>query len=551
MRIEVPGIGAAHKPATPSQPGERWRWPLAIAFMALAYGLLDMNWRDTVLAVVLYGCGRFLLQQLAPERLRLGLQRAWAISFTLDLGIKAFLISVYHTKPDAVLVIDSLGNTNSGESWEFIQQYWRLIAQYLGATFLVGAGLWWSIARHHLPLSRLRLVAWGLLVVTLGLQANPTFRRSNPLYFWPKQAQHYVHFQENLLKLGEKRQVALQRLARDWQPAYTGPAQDTVVMAIGESTSRWDWQLYGYPRQTTPELQSLSNELLVFRDVISGAGGTVASFRLMLTPRDLHNKLDDESEPSVLLLAKAAGYKTFWISNQHDRYINPRYAEETDEVHLVNTGGGRSDRKLDEGVLPFYREALQDPAPRKLIVVHLLGAHPDYALRSPDDYKRFDGDQDEVGRQLKQAGRNAWVRYERDVYDAAMLYQDHILATLIRELKQSSQGQTGAFVYTSDHAQEVGHTRDFAGHSGEEAGQVVPFIIWQSSPLPAAQARVLEQRPYQTDRLDWTLLDLMHIKTQRDTPGASLLSPAYQVLPRFLVDAPRRPYQPSVRAPGS
>ncbi|SEP77904.1 heptose-I-phosphate ethanolaminephosphotransferase [Solimonas aquatica] len=528
---------------------ERWCWPLAMALMAGAYLLMDMNWRDTALALIIYSCGRFLLRQFAPQALHGALQRVWLTAFVLDLGVKSFLISVYQTKPDAVLIIDSLSNTNSGETFEFIEQYWRLIGLFLGETLLVGVLLWRLLPAVQARSRVSRIGGLVVLALVLGLQFNPTFRRNNPFYFWPSQVGSYTAFQKNIKTLGQKREVARREMQTQWQPVYQGPAQDTVVVALGESTSRWDWQLYGYPRQTNPQLAKLGDELLVFRDVLSGAGGTVSSFKLMLTPRDLHNQLDDESSPSVMLLAKAAGYKTFWISNQHDRYINPRFAEEADEMHLVNTGGGRGDRKLDEGVLPYYEQALRDPAPRKLIVVHLLGAHPDYALRSPDDFKRFDGDQDAVGQALKARGRNAWVRYERDVYDDAMLYQDHILARLLDTLKASSGGSSASFLYTSDHAQEVGHTRDFAGHSGEEPGQVVPLLIWLSSPLPAPQAQALEQRPYQTDRLDWTLLDLLHIKTRRDLPGASLLSADYHALPRYLVNHPRQPYQPSTRAP--
>ena len=149
------------------------------------------------------------------------------------------------------------------------------------------------------------------------------------------------------------------------------------------------------------------------RDVIAATSGTVSSFRYMLTPLALDEPLDDEAAPSVLMLARAAGYKVFWISNQHDRYINPRFAEEADVQKLLNVGGKRGDRRLDEALIPEWQAALRDPAPRKLIIAHLLGAHPHYELRYPKAYSHYVGVQDEVSRKLADQGRMPWIRVQR------------------------------------------------------------------------------------------------------------------------------------------
>ena len=38
------------------------------------------------------------------------------------------------------------------------------------------------------------------------------------------------------------------------------PAPRTIVLVIGESTTRDDWSLYGYSRDTTPKLKALESK---------------------------------------------------------------------------------------------------------------------------------------------------------------------------------------------------------------------------------------------------------------------------------------------------
>jgi len=45
--------------------------------------------------------------------------------------------------------------------------------------------------------------------------------------------------------------------------------QATYIVIIGESTSNWHMQLYGYNRETNPLLSKIKDELIIFKDVIS------------------------------------------------------------------------------------------------------------------------------------------------------------------------------------------------------------------------------------------------------------------------------------------
>lgn len=507
------------------------------------YGLMKLGWRDTAEAALVYCLGAYLLATFSRNNGRgAWLFHAWNLAFVVDLGVKAFLISVYKSRPDAALVIEGISNTTSDESAEFLLNYWRLLGTYTLQLAVLAVLLF--LATRPLPglprSDRRGLVAVGLVFVLLHL--NPTVRRANPLLFWPAQAATVEEFRANVETLRAKRAIAQSRLP-DWQPTYVGPERHTVGLVIGESTNRWNWQLYGYARATTPELMQQADQLLVFRDVISAAPGTVSSLRHMLTPRSLAQPEGDEELPSVLMLARAAGYKVFWISNQHDRYITTRFAEEADVVRLLNQGDKLTPRSLDERILPEWRRALEDPAPRKLIVAHLMGAHAHYDLRCPDHLRHFETYEDEVDRALKAQGRPRWVREKRDQYDDAMLYQDWVISRLLADFRAAVGHESASWLYTSDHGEEVGHTRDFTGHSPDEAGQVVPLLIWRAGAGMPANKQPLEATPFQTDVLDWTLLDLMQMRTQYDPPQGSLLAPGFQTAQRRLQDG--TPYRPS------
>lgn len=519
--------------------------------VACAYGLMDLGWRDTAEAAVVYFLGTHLLAALSRGTPRgRWLPLAWNLAFVADLGVKAFLISVYKSRPDAALMIEAIANTNSDESTEFLLNYWQLLGTYTLQLSVLAVLLFIATRPEpgHSASRRRSLITVGVVFALLHL--HPGVRRANPLVFWPVQAATVEEFRANVDTLRDKRDLARAQLPQ-WDPAYQGPVRHTVGLVIGESTNRWNWQLYGYSRPTTPQLMRHADELLVFRDVISAASSTVSSLRHMLTPRSLQDPPTEESLPSVLMLARAAGYKVFWISNQHDRYITTRFAEEADVRRMLNkgaapgAGGSLVERSLDEVILPEWEAALQDPAPRKLIIAHLMGAHAHYDLRCPDHLRHFEASTDEVDQELEARGRPLWVRTKRDQYDDAMLYQDHVISRLLERFQDRIGVEgSGAWLYTSDHAEEVGHTRNFTGHSPDEAGQVVPLLLWRSgaSPDPSLKAQ-LESRPFQTDVLDWTLLDLMHVRTRRDAPRDVLIAGEYLPRPRVLSDG--TPYRPT------
>lgn len=233
----------------------------------------------------------------------------------------------------------------------------------------------------------------------------------------------------------------------------------------------------------------------------------------------------------MLQLAKEAGYKTFWLSNQFqdDGWISV-LANQADESRFINYGAGRGENNVDGNLLPYFERTLTDKAPKKLIVLHLLGAHPSYDMRYPKSFSQFNNSDDKVAKKLSEIGRSSWTITARNEYDNAILYGDYVLGTAINILARRHNSEPAALLYASDHGQEVGHYRNHAGHSPKDkSGIEIPLIIWENNPSTrdANAKTALEMLPYQTDQLNHTILGLLKIKSQYYNDNDDLLSPQF------------------------
>ncbi|VVD82928.1 phosphoethanolamine transferase [Pandoraea fibrosis] len=460
--------------------------------------------------------------------------------FFLDAATKGFLRDYFGMRPNHLLVLHAVFNTNPSETGEFFRHNWRDVAQ-ASAAFLV---LFGAVAfgerrltredgrQPQAPMRRTgKTVVVALLTAFLALHLNPTMARENPLLYWPmryldykRQADHATQLQRDLEQNMAQRE--------DWRVQYRGPDKNTVVWVIGESLNRNNMSLYGYARNTTPMLDSLRGDLVVFRDVVSSEPATMSSLMKMLTPASLDDPEAWTREPDVVMLAKEAGYRTYWISNQvpNDGWLG-LVAKRADEQVFINKGYGRGENNVDGNLLPAFDAALASDAPKKLIVVHLLGAHPTYDMRYPEEFARFDNTDDAVMASLTAQGRSMWVRHLRNDYDNAIAYNDFVVSSLIRKTMAASPHADASLLFSSDHAQEVGHTRNHAGQSVADAsGYEIPMIVWSHAGKALSDGQgslsraALEARPYQTDRLDHTLLGMLDIDTPYYRAADDLLS---------------------------
>jgi len=468
--------------------------------------------------------------------------------FFFDAATKGFLRDYFGMRPNHLLVLQAVFNTNPSEAGEFFRHHWRDVAEasavfvmLMSAVVVLERRLSRAEATGAAPSLRRssKIAIASLLTGFLALHLNPTIAKENPLLYWPIR---YLDYQGQLAHAAKLQRDLERNMAQrgDWRVQYHGPARKTVVWVIGESLNRNNMSLYGYARNTTPMLNSLRNDLIVFRDVVSSEPATMASLMKMLTPASLDDPEAWTRQPDLVMLAKEAGYRTYWISNQvpNDGWLG-LVANRADERVFINKGFGRGENNFDGNLLPDFEAALASDAPRKLIIVHLLGAHPTYDMRYPEDFARFDSTDDAVTAALEAQGRSLWVRRLRNEYDNAVAYNDYVVASLIRKTMSATASSDASLLFSSDHAQEVGHTRNHTGQSAADAsGYEIPMLVWTRERVGSPARDALESRPYQTDQIEHTLLGMLDIDSAYYDASHDVLSDTFLPRPRSINGRP-------------
>lgn len=328
----------------------------------------------------------------------------------------------------------------------------------------------------------------------------------------------------------------------------------THVLVIGESTTRTHMSLYGYSRNTNPELSRLASEdrIMVAKDACSSRGTTVQQLKELLTFASRENHEPLFTGPNLVQLMKSAGFQTHWISNQQQvggkqtGFDNwpALFAQSADSRTFINKRGfwegatvGRA-TTLDQDLFEPFEKALSDQSRRRFIIVHLLGTHAQYELRFPPEWPAFTGT-DGIDPRFLQKDPIPSKIAQYNNYDTAVHYNDYIVSDLIRRLSKAGRV---TLTYLSDHGESLGETSDLRGHIDGLAPQQVyqiPLIFHLSDNVKSELGEGIAnfdrnlKLPIQSDSLIHTLLDLYRIDFSLKDPQASLLSPDYKPNARF------------------
>lgn len=321
---------------------------------------------------------------------------------------------------------------------------------------------------------------------------------------------------------------------------------NTLVLVIGESTNSRRMSLYGYPRDTTPQLSALADELLVFDQVFASRPYTVESLEQALSFADqTHPKLYLE-KPTLIDIMKQAGYRTYWITNQQTQTqrntLLTTFSRQADEQVYLNNNRSQNSAQYDEVVFKPFQDVLNSKVKKKFILLHLIGTHRAYHYRYPEKFNRF-----KDGNDAPPWLRKTRQRMDYNEYDNAVLYNDFVVASLIRQLKDSEQN--GFLVYFSDHGEEVYDypNRLFAGRNEASPTPVmysVPFLIWRSESWKRrngiAGSKDMTHRLYSLSDFIYTWLDLAGIRFDGFDASRSVVNERYQPHPVIIGD-PKKP----------
>jgi heptose-I-phosphate ethanolaminephosphotransferase len=114
-------------------------------------------------------------------------------------------------------------------------------------------------------------------------------------------------------------------------------------------------------------------------------------------------------------------------------------------------------------------------------------------------------------------------------YANAIYYNDYIVSGIIDKFRE----QEALVIYLPDHGETIYDNSNFAGHVEENPNRYmleVPMIIWASDlfkvkyPEKWRQIQAAVNKPYMTDDMIHTVLDLVDIKTSEFDPAKSIIN---------------------------
>ncbi|OCG08668.1 phosphoethanolamine transferase CptA [Gilliamella apicola] len=315
-----------------------------------------------------------------------------------------------------------------------------------------------------------------------------------------------------------------------------GNTPRTLVLIIGESTTRNRMSIYGYSRNTTPQIEQFKKdnpEFIVFNDVVSSRPYTIEVLQQALTFADEQHPDLYLTQPSLIHLMKQAGYKTYWITNQQTmterNTMLTMFSKQADEQFYMNNDRNQSSRQYDESVFEPFMKVLAEPEEKKFIIIHLLGTHMKYEFRYPKD-----GEHD----RFKDNASIPFNIQDEDVdeynsYDNAISYNDFVTTTLFNLFKNSHAN--GFMLYFSDHGEDVYETppHDILGRNEKAPTRTmytVPFMLWQSPSWMASHPNYYQayvNRKFSTQNLIHTWSDLAGLSYNLYVPEKSLVNPNY------------------------
>lgn len=293
-----------------------------------------------------------------------------------------------------------------------------------------------------------------------------------------------------------------------------------VVLVVGETARAANWGLDGYTRQTTPQLATLP--VVAFRDVTSCGTNTEVSVPCMFSALGRRRYDEDtiRGSESLLNLLARAGVRVRWRDNQAGCKgvcdgVPSETAAAVGPASLCPDG-----HCLDEALLTGLDGWLAQATGRQVLVLHQLGNHgPAYFRRYPPEFERFKPacrDED-----LRNCSREQIV----NAYDNALLYTDHLLATLVRTLQAHADRVDATMVYVSDHGESLGENNLFL-HGlpypiAPQEQKKVPMVVW-STAGGSLDTDCLGRRaalPASHDNLFHLMLGLLDVQTSLYEPA--------------------------------
>lgn len=298
---------------------------------------------------------------------------------------------------------------------------------------------------------------------------------------------HLPFYQQCFQKYGDYSVLArFMKADRRIQPAdvirtYKYETSPFVCVVIGESATRDAWSLYGYPRETTPEMEKIKDELIIYKNVTACAAQTTEVMRYFLTCATPEDPSDFRFTLPNLLVC--GGYSAALYSNQEhwgkfDGPISMLFHACSPKVYIKHDLPKhelKRGKAFDDDLLPCLSKEIETRKGPAVVFLHLNGSHIAWRDCAPKEYQKY---------QQAELAINDNAETLRNSYDNSIIFTDIILGQAIAFLKEAKRPT--CLFYFSDHGDTPSSGKSRVAKSKETWN--IPAILWCSPDFIANNA---------------------------------------------------------------
>ncbi len=311
-----------------------------------------------------------------------------------------------------------------------------------------------------------------------------------------------------------------------------GLEKANVIYVVFDAFDAAHSSLYGYKRETTPFLERLAEEAVVFENMFANAPYTLASVGTLFTSRysGTHGlvKKEDRLNRSLTNINRSLSknnVETYLISDHP--FFKKRWGLNEGFSTVYNQE--EFSKEPDQVISALDKIDLKSGS--KYIYIHLIPPHSPYD--PPEIYRifmdKFPGAVEATSQNLGKIKQreielnDKKLEYIVSLYDANILYADSIAERIYSYLKQQEVLKKSILIFTSDHG-EAFNQHGFITHGPMVYDEAIhiPFVVRFPEGRPATAKKV--DTVTSLRNMACTLLDIFNIENEEKFHGVSLLS---------------------------
>ena len=315
-----------------------------------------------------------------------------------------------------------------------------------------------------------------------------------------------------------------------WLGCSEAPPPRNLVLIVLDTTRADRLSSYGYPVQTSPNLDALAEEGVLFETVVSNASWTLPSMTgLFAGDYPTRPIFDIRLKQSLVETIRSAGIRT--AAFVEGDFVSQRFGFELGFDRFHDSTQGDSNASIEQTFGNATAWLRDNHSERFFVVVHTDEPGTPYSRRDytagldsgllSETFEPLDAAKIRAGQLAFGPTERTWVRA---LYDGGITASDRNVGRLIETLEQLGIRDQTAVVVTSDHGEDIGGREPELpgthGHDLYDESLLVPLIIHDPSRDYPVKRITTQVRTIDTMH---TIVDLLGLSPTEGLLGRSLV----------------------------